>query len=57
LLATLVDAGVVVFGAFRGLGRLQAARFSLPAKLVLSWAILFPIRAIVGLVLESLLPG
>jgi hypothetical protein len=57
LLATLVDAGVIAFVAFRGIVRLQAARFSLPAKLALSWAVLFPVRAVVGLVLESLLPG
>ena len=57
LLATLVDAAVVAFAAWRGLGRLQAARFSLPAKLVLSWTVLFPVRAVVGLVLESVLPG
>lgn len=57
LLATLVDAAVIAFAAFRGLSRLQAARFSLPAKLALSWAVLFPVRAVVGLVLESALPG
>jgi hypothetical protein len=57
LLATLVDAAVIAFAAFRGLFRMQAARFSLPAKLVLSLTVLFPVRSVVGLVLESLLPG
>jgi hypothetical protein len=57
LLATLVDAAVIAFAAWRGLWRLQAARLSLPAKLALSWAVLFPVRAVVGLVLESVLPG
>jgi hypothetical protein len=57
LLATLVDAAVIAFAAFRGLGRLQAAGLSLPAKLALSWTVLFPVRAVVGLVLESVLPG
>jgi hypothetical protein len=57
LLATLADAAVIALCAWRGLSRLQAARFSLPAKLALSWAVLFPVRAVVGLVLESTLPG
>jgi hypothetical protein len=57
LLASLVDAALIAFAAWRGLPRLQAARFSLPAKLVLSWTVLFPVRAMLGLVLESVLPG
>lgn len=57
LLATLVDAAVIAFAAWRGLAKLQTASFSLPAKLVLSWTVLFPVRAVIGLVLESVLPG
>lgn len=57
LIATLVDAAVVAFAAWRGLARLQAARFSLPAKLVLALTALIPLRVVVGFVLESVLPG
>ena len=57
LVATLVDAAVIAFAAWRGLARLQAARLSLPAKLLLSLTALVPLRVVIGLVLESVLPG
>jgi hypothetical protein len=56
-LATLADAALVLFAAWRFLPRVQAMRLSLPGKLALSWTVLFPLRAFVGLVLQENLPG
>jgi hypothetical protein len=57
VVATVADAALVLFAAWRFLPRVQAMRLSLPAKLVLSWTVLFPLRAFVGLVLQANLPG
>jgi hypothetical protein len=57
VVATVFDAALVLFAAWRFVPRLQAMRLSLPAKLVLSWTVLFPLRALLGLVLQANLPG
>lgn len=57
LLSALADAGLVLLLAWRFLGRIKASRVSLPAMLVLAWTVTFPLRVMLGLVLESLLPG
>jgi hypothetical protein len=55
LLATLVDAALIVFLAWRYLDRLQAARMSLPAKLIVVVTVTVGLRATVALILSSLL--
>lgn len=57
VVATAFDAALVLFAAWRFVPRVHAMRLSLPAKLVLSWTVLFPLRALVGLVLQANLPG
>jgi hypothetical protein len=57
VVATLADAALVLLAAWRFVPRVQAMRLSLPAKLALSWTVLFPLRALVGLVLQANLPG
>ena len=57
LFATLVDAALILGFAWRFLARVKASRMSLPAMLVLSWTVMFPLRVTLGLVLESVLPG
>lgn len=57
VVATLLDAALVLLAAWRFLPRLHAARLSLPAELVVSWTVLFPLRAFLGLVLQANLPG
>jgi hypothetical protein len=56
-LATVLDAALISFVAWRLLPSLLAQRLSLPGKLVLAITVLLPLRAMFGLVLESLLPG
>jgi hypothetical protein len=57
MLATLADTALVLFAAWRFLPRVQGMRLSLAGKLALSWTVLFPLRALVGLVLQENLPG
>lgn len=55
LLATLVDAALIVFLAWRYLHRLQAARMSLPAKLIVVVTFSVGLRVTVALLLSALL--
>lgn len=57
LIASGVDAAVVSFVAWRFLGILRAMRLSLAGKLVVACTAVLPLRAVVGLILESVLPG
>jgi hypothetical protein len=57
VVATLLDAALIVFLAWRYLERLQAARLSLPAKLIVVVTFSVALRATVGLVLSSVLSG
>ena len=57
LLGALVDAGLIVFLAWRYLARLQAGRSSLPMKLVIAWTFGTGLRMSVGLLLSLLLTG
>jgi ABC-type transporter Mla maintaining outer membrane lipid asymmetry permease subunit MlaE len=56
-LGTLVDAGLIVFLAWRYLARLQMGRSSLPMKLVLAWTFGTGLRITLGLIVSLLLPG
>lgn len=56
-LAALVDAGLIVFLAWRYLVRLQAGRSSLPMKLVLAWTFGTGLRMTLGLLFSLLVPG
>lgn len=55
LLATLVDAALIVFLAWRYLARLQAGRMSLPAKLIVVVTFSVGLRVTVALLLSILL--
>ena len=55
--SALVDAGLIVFLAWRYLPRLQAGSSSLPMKLVLAWTFGTGLRMTVGLVTSLVLPG
>jgi hypothetical protein len=57
LLAAAIDSTLVGFVAWRFLGVLRAMRLSLAGKLVVACTALLPLRAVVGLILESVLPG
>jgi Permease MlaE len=56
-LSALIDAGLIVFLAWRYLPRLQAAGSSLPMKLVLAWTFGTGLRMTVGLLGSLLLSG
>jgi hypothetical protein len=57
LASTALDAALVVFLAWRFLGRLQAGRSSLPAKLILVLTVTVPLRATVALLFSMFLPS
>jgi hypothetical protein len=57
LIASGIDAAIVSFVAWRFLGILRGMRLSLAGKLVVACSAVLPFRAVVGLILESLLPG
>ena len=56
-ISALIDAGLIVFLAWRYLPRLQAGGSSLPMKLVLAWTFGTGLRMTVGLVGSLLLSG
>lgn len=57
LMFTLLDAGLVVFLAWRYLPKLQATRQSLPMKLVVAWSFGTGLRLTVALLGSMLLPS
>lgn len=51
--STLVDALVIVLVSWRALPALHGSKLSLPAKIGVAWAVLFVVRAMVGLALPG----